>query len=139
MQAAIDRAEGWSAAMRESGHPADLVEYGDFTMASGAAAMRALLDREPNLDAVFVASDLMATGAITVLRDRGKAVPADVAVVGFDDSSAATSGEIALTTVHQPSREMGAEMARMLLALLRNEPTERERVMPTRMVVRTSA
>lgn len=139
MQAAIDRAEGWSDALREAGHPVDLVEYGDFTMASGAAAMRALLDREPNLDAVFVASDLMATGAIGVLRERGKAVPADIAVVGFDDSSAATSGEIALTTVHQPSREMGAEMARMLLALLRNEPTERERVMPTRMVVRTSA
>lgn len=139
MQAAIDRAEGWATAMGEAGHPGDLIEYGDFTMASGAAAMRALLDREPELDAVFVASDLMASGAISVLRDRGRAVPGDVAVVGFDDSSAATSGEIPLTTVHQPSREMGVEMARMLLALLRNEPTERERVMPTRMVVRASA
>ena len=139
MQAAIDRAEGWTRALREAGHPDDLIEYGDFTMASGGAAMRALLDRDPDLDAVFVASDLMASGAISVLRDRGRAVPGDVAVVGFDDSSAATSGEVPLTTVHQPSREMGAEMARMLLALLRGEPTERERVMPTRMVVRTSA
>jgi len=139
MQAAIDRAEGWAGAMREAGHPADLLEYGDFTLASGAAAMRALLDRDPALDAVFVASDLMAAGAISVLRDRGLAVPGDVAVVGFDDSSAAKSGEIPLTTVHQPSREMGVEMARMLLALLRGETTERERVMPTRMVVRASA
>ncbi|MCU1411729.1 MAG: transcriptional regulator, LacI family [Rhodoglobus sp.] len=139
MQAAIDRAEGWATAMREAGHPDDLLEYGDFTLASGAAAMRALLDREPKLDAVFVASDLMAAGAISLLRDRGLAVPGDVAVVGFDDSSAATSGEIPLTTVHQPSREMGAEMARMLLALLSGEATERERVMPTRMVVRASA
>ncbi|MBX3100658.1 MAG: LacI family DNA-binding transcriptional regulator [Salinibacterium sp.] len=139
MQAAIDRAEGWAIAVRGAGHPDDLVEYGDFTMASGAAAMRALLDRDPEIDGVFVASDLMATGAIGVLRDRGKSVPADIAVVGFDDSSAATSGEIPLTTVHQPSREMGAEMARMLLALLRGEATERERVMPTRMVVRASA
>ena len=139
MQAALDRAEGWALAMREAGHPDDLLEYGDFTMASGAAAMRALLDRAPDLDGVFVASDLMATGAISVLRERGKSVPGDVAVVGFDDSSAATSGEIGLTTVHQPSREMGAEMARMLLALLRGESTERERVMPTRMVVRASA
>ena len=139
MQAAIDRAEGWASVMREAGHPDDLLEYGDFTMASGAAAMRALLDREPELDGVFVASDLMAAGAISVLRDRGRSVPDDVAVVGFDDSSAATSGEVALTTVHQPSREMGAEMARMLLALLRGEATERERVMPTRMVVRASA
>lgn len=139
MQAAIDRAEGWTRAMDEAGHPSDLIEYGDFTMASGAAAMGALLDRDPAIDAVFVASDLMATGAISVLLDRGLAVPRDVAVVGFDDSSAATGAGIPLTTVHQPSREMGAEMARMLLALLRDEPTERERVMPTRMVVRTSA
>jgi len=139
MQAAIDRAEGWGSAMREAGHPDDLIEYGDFTMASGAAAMRSLLERDPALDAVFVASDLMAAGAISVLRDRGRRVPDDVAVVGFDDSSAATNGEVPLTTVHQPSREMGAEMARMLLALLRGESTERERVMPTRMVVRASA
>jgi DNA-binding LacI/PurR family transcriptional regulator len=139
MQAAIDRTEGWAGAMRAAGHPDDLLEHGDFTLASGAAAMRALLDRAPDLDAVFVASDLMALGAISVLRERGRSVPGDVAVVGFDDSSAALSGEIPLTTVHQPSREMGVEMARMLLALLRGEATERERVMPTRMVVRASA
>lgn len=139
MQVSIDRAEGWARALREAGHPDDLIEHGDFTLAGGAAAMRALLERQPDLDGVFVASDLMASGAISVLRERGRAVPRDVAVVGFDDSSAATSGEVQLTTVHQPSREMGAEMARMLLALLRGEATERERVMPTRMVVRASA
>jgi DNA-binding LacI/PurR family transcriptional regulator len=139
MQAAIDRTQGWQQAVRASGLPADLVVHGDFTMAGGASAMRELLERAPDLDAVFVASDLMATGAISVLRDRGRSVPGDVAVVGFDDSSAATSGEIQLTTVHQPSREMGAEMAGMLLALLRGETTQRERVMPTRMVVRDSA
>jgi LacI family transcriptional regulator len=66
-------------------------------------------------------------------------VPEDVAIVGFDNSSAAMTGEIGITTVHQPSREMGREMARMLLALLRGEPTERVRVMPTRLVVRDSA
>ena len=139
MQVSIDRAEGWARAMREAGHPDRLIEHGDFTLAGGAAAMRALLDLQPDLDAVFVASDLMASGAISALRERGRRVPGDVAVVGFDDSSAATSGEVPLTTVHQPSREMGAEMARMLLALLRGEATERERVMPTRMVVRASA
>jgi DNA-binding LacI/PurR family transcriptional regulator len=139
MQAAIDRTEGWQRAVRASGQAADLVVHGDFTMASGVAAMRELLERAPDLDGVFVASDLMATGAISVLRERGRAVPGDVAVVGFDDSSAATGGEIQLTTVHQPSREMGAEMARMLLALLRGETIERERVMPTRIVVRDSA
>lgn len=139
MQAAIDRTSGWLQAVRASGQREDLMVHGDFTMAGGAAAMRELLERAADLDAVFVASDLMATGAIVVLRERGRTVPGDVAVVGFDDSSAATSGEIPLTTVHQPSREMGVEMARMLLALLRNEPTERERVLPTRMIVRDSA
>jgi DNA-binding LacI/PurR family transcriptional regulator len=101
--------------------------------------MSALLDRAPDLDGVFAASDLMATGAVSVLRARGKRVPEDVAIVGFDDSSAATGGEIALTTVHQPSREMGMEMARMLLAILRGERPNPERVMPTRLVVRDSA
>ena len=139
MQAAIDRTEGWLQAVRASGLPTDLLVHGDFTMASGAAAMRELLERAPDLDGLFVASDLMATGAISVLHERGRSVPGDVAVVGFDDSSAATSGEIGLTTVHQPSREMGVEMASMLLALLRNETTERARVMPTRMVLRDSA
>lgn len=139
MQAAIDRNEGWLRTVGAAGLPTDLVVHGDFTLAGGAAAMRELLQRAPDLDAVFVASDLMASGAVSVLRERGLTVPQDVAVVGFDDSSAATSGEIRLTTVHQPSREMGAEMAGMLLRLLRGEPVERERVMPTRMVVRDSA
>jgi DNA-binding LacI/PurR family transcriptional regulator len=139
MQAAIDRAQGWRSTLEAAGLPTDLVSEGDYTMLSGVSAMRDLLARAPELDAVFVSSDLMATGALSVLRDRGRQVPQDVAVVGFDDSSAATSGDIQLTTVHQPSREMGVEMARMLLALLRGEPTDRARVMPTRMVIRDSA
>ena len=139
MQVSIDRQDGWESSMRAAGRDVSLIAHGDFTMASGAAAMRELLDRAPDLDGVFVASDLMATGAISVLRARGRRVPEDVAIVGFDNSSAAMTGEIGITTVHQPSREMGREMARMLLALLRGEPTERVRVMPTRLVVRDSA
>ena len=59
--------------------------YGDFTRESGQQAMTALLDRHPDLDAVFAANDLMATGALRVLRDAGRRVPADVSVVGYDD------------------------------------------------------
>jgi DNA-binding LacI/PurR family transcriptional regulator len=138
MPAGIDRADGWRAAMEEAGLPADLLAYGDFSMVSGARAMRELLDRAPDLDAVFVASDLMATGAMSVLRERGRTIPGDVAVVGFDDSPAATSGEVELTTVHQPSVEMGEAMAHMLLALLRGETPEPVNIMPTHMVVRAS-
>ncbi len=139
MQAAVDRRDGWASALEDAGLDASLVAYGDFTMAGGGAAMRELLERNAAIDGVFVASDLMARGAISALRAQGKRVPEDVAVVGFDDSSAATNGEIGLTTVHQPSRQMGTEMALMLLDLVSGDPTERERVLPTRLVVRESA
>jgi len=139
MQAAVDRHQGWLDAVTAAELSTELVAYGDFTVASGAAAMRELLDRAPEIDAVFVASDLMATGAISTLMARGRRIPSDVAVVGFDDSSAATSGEIGITTVNQPSREMGTEMARTLLALLRGESVERQRVLPTRLIIRETA
>ena len=142
MQAAIDRTDGWVRALRGAGLSTDLLEHGDFTHATGASAMRALLERAPDLDGVFVASDLMANGAVDVLREHGRQVPEDVAVVGFDDSAAATSGAVHLTTVHQPSREMGAEMAKLLLELLADgdvSKVERQRIMPTSMVVRDSA
>ena len=88
-----------------------LVGYGDFSEASGRRAMRTLLDRHPDLDAVFAASDLMAVGAMRVLREYGRRVPDDVAVVGFEDSVLARQTEPPLTTVHQPVEAMGREMA----------------------------
>jgi DNA-binding LacI/PurR family transcriptional regulator len=78
--------------------------------------MRALLADHPGLDAVFAANDLMALGALLVLRDAGRRVPDDVAVVGFDDSSAALAAHPALTTVRHPLEDMAAEAARLLLA-----------------------
>ncbi|WP_299538324.1 LacI family DNA-binding transcriptional regulator [uncultured Streptomyces sp.] len=88
---------------------------GDFTHAGGALAMKRLLGDRPELDAVFIASDLMALGAMPVLLRAGRDVPTDVAVVGFDDSSAALACDPPLTTVRQPVEEMAAEMARLLL------------------------
>ena len=139
MPAGIDRTTGWKRALGAAGMADDLIVHGDFTPASGARAMRELLDREPELDGVFVASDLMATGAVTVLRQRNKAIPGDVAIVGFDDNSAAISGEVQLTTVSQPAMEMGEKIWEMLLARLRDEPTQRVCIMDTRLVVRASA
>jgi DNA-binding LacI/PurR family transcriptional regulator len=142
MQAAIDRTDGWVRTLRAAGLTTNLLEHGDFTQAGGATAMRALLKRSPDLDAVFVASDLMAVGAVDVLlREHGKRVPEDVAVVGFDDSSAALSGAIPLTTVHQPQRQMGRAMAQMLLDRLGDEHhagTQRL-LLETRLVIRDSA
>ncbi|WBU37123.1 LacI family DNA-binding transcriptional regulator [Homoserinibacter sp. YIM 151385] len=139
MPAGIDRLEGWRRALRAADLRDDLVAQGDFTLPGGARAMRELLAREAEIDAVFVASDLMAVGALGAIRERGLRVPQDLAVLGFDDSPAALSGEIAITTVRQPSVEMGAEMARTLLRMLAGEDVPRSRIMPTEVVVRESA
>ncbi|MGW6920723.1 LacI family DNA-binding transcriptional regulator [Streptomyces sp. NPDC054950] len=113
---AADRLAGYRDVLRDTGAP-HLVERADYTRQGGADAMAALLDRHPGLDAVFVASDLMASGALQTLRERGRRVPEDVAVVGFDDlTSIAETTDPALTTVHQDIEEMGRLMARLLLA-----------------------
>jgi len=140
MPAAVDRLAGWRQVVVEAGLPDDAVVAGDFTAASGAEAMRTLLARVPELDAVFVANDLMARGALSILTERGRRVPDDVALVGYDDSPAAITGERQLTTVHQPSAAMGAAMTEMLLGLLAGrEPESRALIMPTRLVVRDTA
>jgi DNA-binding LacI/PurR family transcriptional regulator len=100
--------------------------------------MRELLDRHPDLDAVFAANDNMAAGALRVLSEAGRAVPADVAVVGFDDLAIAEATHPPLTTIHQSIPALGTEMARMLVGLIAGE--ERTPLMlPTRLVVRASA
>ncbi|MFN4001038.1 LacI family DNA-binding transcriptional regulator [Microcella sp.] len=139
MPAGIDRLAGWRSALMDAGLEADAVARGDFTLAGGVRAARELLDAHPDLDAIFVASDLMAMGVITVLRERGIAVPEQIAVVGFDDSPAALASEIPLTTVRQPSVEQGERMARVLLDLLDGVPTRRQHLMPTEVIVRASA
>ncbi|SDT14931.1 LacI family DNA-binding transcriptional regulator [Actinoplanes derwentensis] len=127
---------------REAMVMAGLVPHGtvesDFTESGGAAAMRTLLDRHPDLDAVFAASDNMAAGALRVLSETGRSVPGDVAVVGFDDLDVAERTGPPLTTVHQPIQALGREMARMLLGLIAGqEPTSI--ILPTRLVRRGSA
>ncbi len=91
MGAAVDRLDGWRQALEAAGLAADLIEGGDFTPHGGAEAMRRLLDRDPGIDGVFAASDQMASGALTTLRERGLRVPEDVAVVGFDNNEYALS------------------------------------------------
>jgi DNA-binding LacI/PurR family transcriptional regulator len=117
MGAGMDRLRGYRAALEEAAvdYDEDLVESGDFSRESGERAMRALLERRPQIDAVFAASDLMAAGALRVLKDHGRTIPEDVAVVGFDDSSTARTTDPQLTTVRQPVEHFGREMARMLL------------------------
>jgi DNA-binding LacI/PurR family transcriptional regulator len=142
MGVGVARLTGYREACAETGLPADedLIAYGDFSEPSGVAAMRQLLARRPDLDAVFVASDLMAAGALRALREAGRRVPDDVAVVGFEDSAVARQTEPPLTTVHQPVEEMGRQMARLLVSRIRGEQLAQPYVLlETHLVVRQSA
>ncbi len=114
-----------------------LMAHGDYTRESGRAAMAELLARRPDLDAVFVASDLMALGAIEELGRAGRRVPQDVAVAGFDDSPSAASAVPPLTTMRQPFQRISAEMVRLLLAGIAGEPPATV-ILPTELVVRES-
>ena len=138
MVAGIERLAGYRQALRES-QRRSIVAVGDFTRESGAAAMRHLLEDDPALDAVFVASDLMADGALRTLREAGRRVPDDVAVIGFDDADFARYTDPPLTTVRQPIIEIGREMVRLLLRLADGEPVEDALILPTHLVLRDSA
>jgi DNA-binding LacI/PurR family transcriptional regulator len=138
MVAGIERLAGYRDALRGSDRRS-IVAVGDFTRESGAVAMRHLLDDDPKLDAVFVASDLMADGALRTLREAGRRVPEDVAVIGFDDAEFARYTDPPLTTVRQPIIEIGREMVRLLLRLAEGDPVEHALILPTHLVIRDSA
>ncbi|MCQ0012209.1 substrate-binding domain-containing protein [Actinomadura madurae] len=109
---------GYRLAAREAGICVNgLVCQGDFGRLSGERAMRRLLERRPDVDAVLAASDQMAVGALGALRRAGRRVPDDVAVVGFDDAPVARQVRPRLTTVRQPGggprRPAGARAARL--------------------------
>jgi DNA-binding LacI/PurR family transcriptional regulator len=110
-----ERLVGFQDAMARHGRPFVAGVEGNFTQQGGEAAMERLLAEQPDVDGIFVANDLMAAGAVAVLREHGRRVPDDVAVIGFDDSAAARDCRPPLTTVRQPVEDMAAEMARMLL------------------------
>jgi DNA-binding LacI/PurR family transcriptional regulator len=100
--------------------------------------MERLLTERPDIDAVFTANDGMALGAMRTLRRHGRRVPDDVAVVGFDDLASALYADPPLTTVHQPVRALGQELARMLMAAVEGQDPS-PLILPTRLTVRGSA
>ncbi|MEU2424347.1 LacI family DNA-binding transcriptional regulator [Streptomyces sp. NPDC007851] len=136
----VERLAGYKEVLTEAGVEIDeaLVVSGDYSRASGAAGIERLLARAPDLDAVFVASDLMAQGVLTVLERAGKRVPDDIAVGGFDDSPVATEVSPALTTIRQPWDRISSEMVRVLLAQIGGEDPAAV-ILPTELVVRESA
>jgi DNA-binding LacI/PurR family transcriptional regulator len=140
MDVSRNRLAGWQTAHREANLSANevLVEEGDFTEESGVRAMRSLLERAPDLDAVFAASDLMAVGALTELKRQKRQVPRDVAVAGFEDSVLARHTNPPLTTVRQPVEALGRTMARILTDITQHGAPRRQVTLPTELVVRES-
>jgi DNA-binding LacI/PurR family transcriptional regulator len=136
----VGRLSGYREVLAEAGlgYDPELVVEGDYSRAGGEAAMSRLLAQAPDLDAVFVASDLMADGALAALDRAGRRVPEDVAVGGFDDSAIAANTRPALTTVRQPWEHISAEMVRLLLSLIGGEPPASV-ILPTELVQRASA
>lgn len=141
MNAGVQRFRGYRESMTASGHEIDdhLVVQGDFSVDGGAGAMARLLDQGGDPDAVFVGSDMMAIGAIRALRERGLSVPGDIALVGFDDTLMSQHSDPPLTTVHQPTVQMGREIARLLVDVAIPRTAEAETILlDTHLVVRES-
>lgn len=135
----LDRLEGYRRALSESRLPFDemLCAEGDLSEDGGYYCAQRLLLQEP--DALFVASDIMAVGALRAIREAGRAVPDDVAVVGFDDLPPATRSSPPLTTIRQPIRRLGMELVENLLDIIQNGTHPPRRVVfGTELVVRES-
>ena len=142
MPSAMDRLLGFRDALETAGIAADpaLEAVGDFSQQGAAEAMNLLLERRPDLDGVFVASDTMAAMAMHVLQGSGLRIPEDVAVVGFDDQPIAQPTAPPLSSVRHPIEAMSHEMVRLLLHGIEapdNQP--RQVIFPTELVIRESS
>ncbi|MGA1836030.1 LacI family DNA-binding transcriptional regulator [Herbiconiux sp. 11R-BC] len=116
-----DRLAGFTEALGDRFDAELVVEVPLYSYGSGVDGMRVLLETRPDLDGVFAASDALAAGALDVLREAGRSVPADVGLVGFDDSAWAVRTQPPLSTVHQPAGALGRRAAELVLAQLRGE------------------
>jgi LacI family transcriptional regulator len=137
--AARERREGYRQALAAADlpHDEDLVIEANFDAASGRRAMSRLLQR-PDLTAVFVASDVVAFGAMAAIREAGLRVPEDISVVGFDDIPLAAYFDPPLTTVHLPAHELGRAAGAALLDRISGRTVEARTVLPTELVIRSS-
>ena len=137
---AAERREGYERAMRERGLGSEVrVEHGSYTEEGGRRGTEALLASGPRPTAIFVANDIAAVGALSVLADHGLRVPQDVSVVGYDNTALAAVRHVDLTTVDQPRPKMGQKAVSLLLERLEGRRAEaRHLVIPPALVVRGS-
>jgi LacI family transcriptional regulator len=136
------RLHGYEDALRAAGaEPSeDLVVEGDWTPHGAAAAAKLLLERSPDLTAIFVHSDMMAVGVLSVLWQTGRRVPDDVALVSCDDIPFAQYLTPPLTTVRVPLAETGRQAVHLLLRSIAGEPVpEKTPLLPVELIVRASS
>jgi DNA-binding LacI/PurR family transcriptional regulator len=136
-----ERVTGYKDAMRAAGLKWDArwIQYGNFDPESGYTAMQSLFGLEVMPTAVFVASDVVAFGAMGAILNRNLRIPGDIAIVGFDDVSMSPYVYPALTTMHLPAIEQGKLATCMLIDLIQGEtPDHQQVIMETRLVVRHS-
>ena len=136
---ALDRKAGYERALREHNLPIDqdLIVEGYFNEEGGYSSIEKLLPEKP--DAIFVASDMMAFGAVRAIKDAGLVVPDDIAVVGFDDLPPSRRSDPMLTTIRQPILRFGASAVDVLIEIInsRNKPP-RQTLFDTELIIRDS-
>jgi LacI family transcriptional regulator len=138
--ASRERAEGALAALEDAGLPlVGEVRFGAWSEGWGRAAATMLLDQHPDVDAIFCGSDQVARGVMDALRERGRAVPEDIAVMGFDNWEILAGGaRPPLTSVDMNLEEIGRAAARALFAALDGRPRVGTEALPCRVVLRGS-
>lgn len=139
MASSVDRLKGYKKALLDRRRPVqeEFIIEGDYTEASGYAAMQQLLRVNP--EAVFTASDQMALGALRAIREAGLQVPQDIAIVGFDDLLPPNTAHPRLTTIRQPVVQIGREAVNVLIDVIKNGPTPPNRIiLDTQLVIRES-
>ncbi len=126
-----DRSRGYRIALAQAGIVYDKtrIEHGDWSYEGGYRAMQRLLQRAPALTGLFAQNDRMAMGALHALREAGRSVPGDVAVVGYDDVPVAAYAYPPLTTIRQPMQEVGEVATRLLIEAIDNPDAEKREIL----------
>ncbi len=140
-QAASERLEGYKQALKKHDLSLDeeLIFKTDYSRGQARGAAEKLIKMPNPPTAVFVASDSMALEVMTVARERGKNIPKDLSIVGFDDNPSGLYGPVALTTVRQPLIKMAQESVKELSLLMSKKKTKPEKIiLPTELVIRES-
>ncbi len=136
----LERLQGYRNALDDLEIPFDpsLVAEADFTAKGGKKAFLSMIDRSPDMTAVFAASDLMAMGVLEGARERGLTVPDDLSVVGFDNIDMAAMSSPPLTTLDQPRYELGQTAADMLISACNGETPPSRVLLKANLIVRSS-